>query len=100
VRDWVEHGVRQLANGRWAFRVDPALLDSLRRELAQPNGDEFLVAQLRKIRSPVLVVRGAESTFTTEAATRTASAIPGGGSWRYRRAGMSCIWPIRQHFSP
>ena len=69
IRDRLRHNLRQLPNGRWTWKYDPALRDP--RRLAGTTGD--LWDRVRAIRCPVLVVRGAESDILApEAAERLA----------------------------
>jgi len=57
IRDRLRHNLRQLPNGRWTWKYDPALRDPARA--AGDLGD--LWERVRAIRCPVLVVRGGES---------------------------------------
>jgi pimeloyl-ACP methyl ester carboxylesterase len=57
IRDRLRHNLRQLPNGRWTWKYDPALRDPARA--AGDIGD--LWERIAAIRCPVLVVRGGES---------------------------------------
>ncbi len=57
IRDRLRHNLRQLPNGRWTWKYDPAL-----RDPARAAGDvTSLWDRVRAIRCPVLIIRGGES---------------------------------------
>jgi esterase len=75
LRHRVMNNLKQLPDGRWAFRFDPALR-SLDRRGPVPDPEE-LWATFRNISCPTLVVRGEESDLLgREAAARMAREIP------------------------
>jgi pimeloyl-ACP methyl ester carboxylesterase len=63
IRDRLRHNLRQLPNGRWTWKYDPAL-----RNPARVGGDlGALWEQVAAIRCPVLIVRGGESDILAPA---------------------------------
>jgi len=57
IRDRLRHNLRQLPNGRWTWKYDPALRNPAR--VGEGMGD--LWERAATIRCPVLIVRGGES---------------------------------------
>lgn len=72
VRERLGHSMRERPDGRWVYKLDPAI---------GPEATHDLVAlwhRMRTIRCPALLVRGAESPMLTdEGANRFRTTIPG-----------------------
>lgn len=73
VRTWIAHGMQRATDGAWIWRFDPAMRAGVFRSLP---GETELRRQYARIAAPVLIVRGATSTFTRERATAEATAFP------------------------
>ncbi len=81
----VEHGVKQLPNGRFAWKYDKFLRDQ-RRQGSPPPVD--LWPAVRQIKAPALILRGSDSDlFPPETATRMHELIPGSRLVEIPRAG-------------
>jgi esterase len=71
LRDRLRHALRQVPDGRWTYKFDPAIGSGI-ADL------ERLWEDVRRIGCPTLLVRGAESPIlTAEAAARFAREVPG-----------------------
>jgi len=71
----VEHGMKKLSTGRYAWKYDKFLRDQ-RRQGGAPLVD--LWPAVRQIKAPTLIVRGSESdVFSPETAKRMHELIPG-----------------------
>lgn len=60
LRHEVEHGLKQLADGRWTWRMDPALVRAIRRGQLNP-GTKIEWPALAQIRCPSVLIYGAHS---------------------------------------
>jgi pimeloyl-ACP methyl ester carboxylesterase len=86
VRERLRHAMRERADGRWVYKFDPAIGAAAGHETAR------LWHQMRSIRCPALLVRGAESPILTEdGATRFTTTIPGGRVATVAGAGHSVM---------
>jgi pimeloyl-ACP methyl ester carboxylesterase len=78
LRHWVLTGLVQQSDGRWAWRMDPALVrrDPLGRErLTQPA--DVMWSLLPRVQCPTLLVRGEETVaFPLDLAARMAAVMP------------------------
>jgi pimeloyl-ACP methyl ester carboxylesterase len=82
IRDRMRHALRQTPEGRWAYKFDPSIVARFGADI------ESLWADVRKIRCPALLVRGAESPilaaegarrFQEECPGATVAEVPGAG---------------------
>lgn len=72
VRERLRHAMRELPDGRWVYKLDPAIGAEATHDLAA------LWDRMRHIRCPALLVRGAESEMLTDdGAHRFTTTIPG-----------------------
>jgi pimeloyl-ACP methyl ester carboxylesterase len=72
IRERLRHNLRQLPNGRWTWKYDPALRNPAR----VGEGMHDLWEQVAAIRCPVLIVRGGESDILApEVAARFGSIV-------------------------
>lgn len=72
IRDRLRHNLKQLPNGRWTWKYDPALRNPAR--VGESLGD--LWKEIEAIRCPVLIVRGGESDILDpEVAARFAGIV-------------------------
>ena len=72
IRERLRHNLRQLPNGRWTWKYDPALRNPAR--VGEGMGD--LWERVAAIRCPVLIVRGGESDILApEVAARFGSIV-------------------------
>src|SRR5437899_512908 len=73
IRTRLRHALRQGADGRWSYKFDPGIgSGGLEADF------ERLWAQVREIRCPTLLVRGAQSAvLAREAAARFVRELPG-----------------------
>ncbi|HEX5942047.1 MAG TPA: alpha/beta hydrolase [Anaerolineales bacterium] len=60
LRHEVEHGLKQLADGRWTWRMDPALVRAIRRGQLNP-GTKIEWPALAQIRCSTVLIYGAHS---------------------------------------
>ena len=83
IRERLHHGMRELPDGRWTYRFDPGIGAD-----AEPDALERLWADVRRLRCPTLLVRGAESPvlddhgverFRRECARAAVAEVPGAG---------------------
>ncbi|MBI2165297.1 MAG: alpha/beta hydrolase [Chloroflexi bacterium] len=75
LRHRLSHSLKQLPDGRWTWKQDPAIRDFHARP-QRPRRD--LWADVAKIRCPTTVIRGGESkVLTVEATRKLVAAIPG-----------------------
>jgi pimeloyl-ACP methyl ester carboxylesterase len=62
LREWVRWGLKQQADGSWASRYDPAIQGATKDDPASRAArDAFLWEGFRAFKSPLLLIRGAES---------------------------------------
>ena len=87
LRERLGHSLRQLPDGRWTYKFDPAIgSGGLEADF------ERLWDAVRKIRSPTLLVRGSESPIlAAETATRFTRELPGSEVAEVRGAGHSVM---------
>ncbi len=72
IRERLRHALRQTPDGRWTYKFDPAVFGAADLEL------EALWEEVRRIRAPTLLVRGAESPILAAAtAERFRRELPG-----------------------
>jgi pimeloyl-ACP methyl ester carboxylesterase len=72
VEERLRHALRQVDGGRWTYKFDPAIGGGLETDF------ERLWAEVRGIRCPALLLRGAESAIlTTDGAARFVRELPG-----------------------
>jgi pimeloyl-ACP methyl ester carboxylesterase len=72
IRERLRHALRQTSDGRWTYKFDPAVFGAADLEL------EALWDEVRRIRAPTLLVRGAESPIlAAETAERFRRELPG-----------------------
>ena len=72
IRERLRHALRQTSDGRWTYKFDPAVFGAADLEL------EALWEEVRRIRAPTLLVRGAESPIlAAETAERFRRELPG-----------------------
>ena len=72
IRERLRHALRQTPDGRWTYKFDPAVFGAADLEL------EALWEEVRRIRAPTLLVRGAESPIlAAETAERFRRELPG-----------------------
>jgi pimeloyl-ACP methyl ester carboxylesterase len=82
IQDRLRHAMRETPKGRWAYKFDPAIIGRFGEDL------EGLWTDVRRLRCPTLLVRGAESPilaaesarrFQEECAGATLAEVPGAG---------------------
>src|SRR5437773_1245884 len=72
IRERLHHALRRTPDGRWTYKFDPAVFGAADLEL------EALWEEVRRIRAPTLLVRGAESPILAAAtAERFRRELPG-----------------------
>jgi pimeloyl-ACP methyl ester carboxylesterase len=85
IRERLGHAMRGFPDGRWRYKFDPAI--------GGASGDiERMWADVRRIRCPTLLVRGAESPILTiEGTERFLHTVPGSRSAEVAGAGHSVM---------
>jgi esterase len=85
IRERLGHSMREFADGRWRYKFDPGI--------AADMGDvEGMWADVRRIRCPALLVRGAESPILTlEGTARFLATVPGSRAAEVPGAGHSVM---------
>ncbi len=85
IRERLGHAMRGFPDGRWRYKFDPAI--------GGASGDiERMWAEVRRIRCPTLLVRGAESPILTiEGTQRFLRTVPGSRSVEVAGAGHSVM---------
>jgi len=82
IRDRLQHALRRKPDGRWTYKFDPAIVARFREDM------EGLWTDVRRVRCPALLVRGAESPilaaesarrFQDECPGATVAQVPGAG---------------------
>jgi pimeloyl-ACP methyl ester carboxylesterase len=87
VEERLHHALRQVEGGRWTYKFDPGIGSG-----GLETDFERLWEQVRRIRCPTLLVRGAESAIlTAEAAARFARELPGAELAEVAAAGHSVM---------
>jgi pimeloyl-ACP methyl ester carboxylesterase len=76
-RHVIESGLRPLAEGGWAWRLDPAVLRG--RDQAFPIDHETATSIVRRVCCPTLVVRAAQSQYVTREQAERAVGLLGDG---------------------
>ena len=86
IRERLRHALRQTPDGRWTYKFDPAVFGAVDLEL------EALWEDVRRVRAPTLLVRGAESPIlAAETAERFRRELPGSGVAEVAGAGHSVM---------
>ena len=85
IRERLGHAMRGFPDGRWRYKFDP--------EIGDAAGDiERMWAEVRRIRCPTLLVRGAESPILTDEGTaRFLRTVPGSRAAEVAGAGHSVM---------
>jgi esterase len=87
VRERLHHALRQDAGGRWTYKFDPGIAAA-----GVDRDFDGLWEQVRRIRCPTLLVRGAESPILAqETAARFVRELPGSVSAEVAGAGHSVM---------
>lgn len=85
IRERLGHSMRELPDGRWTYKFDPNMTSGARNI-------EQLWADVRRIRVPVLLVRGAESNILDqEGVQQFLAAVPGSRAAEVAGAGHSVM---------
>ncbi len=86
IEERLRHALRPLGDGRWTYKFDPAIGSGLESDF------ERLWEQVRGIRCPTLLVRGAESAIlTADGAARFTRELPGAELAEVPAAGHSVM---------
>jgi pimeloyl-ACP methyl ester carboxylesterase len=75
LRHEVKHGLKQLDDGRWTWRMDPALVRAMRRGRLNP-GTKLEWPALAQIRCPSVLINGAHNLGKSELVEEMARTIP------------------------
>ena len=75
LRHEVEHGLKQLEDGRWTWRMDPTLVRAIRHGYLNP-GTRLEWPALAQIQCPTVVIYGAHSMGKLETTSEMAHVIP------------------------
>jgi pimeloyl-ACP methyl ester carboxylesterase len=86
IRERLGHAMREQPDGRWGYKFDPGIVGGAEADL------DRLWADVRKIRCPALLLRGAESPIlTAEAAERFTREVRGAVTAEVAGAGHSVM---------
>lgn len=86
IRERLRHALREQSDGRWSYRFDPAMGEGAAANL------DWLWVQVRRLRCPTLLIRGAESpVLSLEGATRFLSEARGSRMAEVAGAGHSVM---------